>query len=78
MSWAKKDYELVARILRDAQREYNATAARIDYEGNAGSSFMLLTIATHFANEFQRDNPRFDRTRFLKACREVFLSQTSD
>ena len=30
---------------------------------------LRLTIATHFADLFQQDNPRFDRTRFLKACK---------
>ena len=34
----------------------------------AGAKDQLQIIANHIADGCQRDNPRFDRARFLKAC----------
>jgi hypothetical protein len=53
----KKDYELIARIMR----EYNGRA--IDSE-----RFVLSEVAKTFATELAAGNPRFDRATFLRAC----------
>lgn len=60
----KKDYEAVAKIMRAAARWQNADNSAIFHE----QEWMRLKIATLFADLFETENPRFDRTRFLKAC----------
>jgi hypothetical protein len=53
---SRKDYELIARVLRDAN-----VADEHQYE-------LLERIALGFALELAATNPRFDRERFLAAC----------
>jgi hypothetical protein len=48
----RKDYELIARVIRYAE-----------IDERAGDR-----IARDFAYALAKDNPRFDRARFLKAC----------
>ena len=61
----KKDYELIATALRQAT--ITGTCVR-------SSSDLDLVNATHraaassLASALERDNPRFDRDRFLAAC----------
>lgn len=55
----KKDYIAIAEVLREL--------------GNAGvrsfdSAEDCIAIAHAFADILQRDNPRFDRARFVLAC----------
>lgn len=52
VTMTKKDYEFIARIIH----------ALKDKGETRGS------VAVHFAEELARENPRFDRTRFLTAC----------
>jgi hypothetical protein len=55
----KKDYELIAGIIAQNQADF--------FEGEDGHS--LLKILSHqLANELATDNPRFNRSTFLKAC----------
>lgn len=54
----KKDYELIAAAIADAVR--NAP--------NAGGHSYHYDIASNPADRLERDNPRFDRFRFLRAC----------
>lgn len=51
----KKDFELIANILRD-NRE--------------GAEVTIDTLAEHFACAFTYTNPRFDAERFITACKE--------
>ena len=51
----RKDYKLIAEILRDS------LDAIID-------DLALEALASNFADELAKDNPRFNRERFLKAC----------
>jgi hypothetical protein len=53
---SRKDYELIARVLRDAN-----VADEHQYE-------LLERIALGFALELAATNPRFDRECFLAAC----------
>lgn len=57
----KKDYELVARVLRDTE----AACLRSQWDAvwrDRGR------VAEAFADELASTNPRFDRARFLRAC----------
>ena len=55
----KKDYELIAGVIAQNQADF--------VEGEDGHA--LLGILSHqLANELQGDNPRFNRSTFLKAC----------
>lgn len=53
----KKDFELIARVLKAGRN-----ADRPD------SSITVDAIAEDFAGALAKENPRFDRRRFLKAC----------
>jgi len=53
----KKTYEFVAEVLRQEH------SIALYYE----KASLILTVEA-FADAFQRDNPRFNRERFLKAC----------
>lgn len=48
----KKDFQLIARILRDLPADLYGPEQ----------------VAERFAEELKRTNPRFDAARFLKAC----------
>lgn len=54
----KKDYILIAGSLRMTD-EWTAKAIRRD---------LFIILCENLANSLQRDNPRFDRKRFLEAC----------
>lgn len=56
----RKDYILIASTIAEVRAKY----AR----GHAANEF-LDTVAIELADKLARDNPRFDRTRFLKACK---------
>lgn len=51
----KKDYELIARVLRTAE-----------IDGQVGLPPMDLIQA--FADELEATSPRFERERFIAAC----------
>ena len=54
----KKDYELIATIIRGHQ--------------DGGKHDMVVRwLALSMAIEFQKDNPRFNKERFIKACTRV-------
>ena len=59
-----KDYVLIARALHAARAADDLRAASADF------CLALDTTAERFALVLALDNPRFDRERFLKACRE--------
>jgi len=54
--WTQMTYILVAKVLR----QYGG--CRCVENGN------ITHIAVRFADEFERDNDRFDRQKFLSAC----------
>jgi hypothetical protein len=51
---SRKDYEMIVRVLNDP------TLHLPDAKRNA--------LASRFADELQKDNPNFNRSRFMKAC----------
>lgn len=60
-----RHYERTAQIIRTAQQHMQAPSLP---ETQAIMHFMALKIATLFADYYEKDNPSFDRSRFLKAC----------
>lgn len=50
----RKDYELIARVLRNADEMIDEMA--------------LEALAENFADELAETNPRFDRARFISAA----------
>lgn len=57
----RKDYELIAKALK-TQIEISRTYNEEDGE------FAVTNIAFDLVTDLAKDNPRFDRDRFLKAC----------
>lgn len=52
----RKDYVLIARAIRQARNEYDDIPIGIS------------CVTLHLANALERDNPRFDRDRFISAA----------
>lgn len=52
----KKHFELVARVIKSMPSFAPTLRAQ------------RASCANAFADEFERENPRFDRARFLAAC----------
>ena len=55
---SKKDYELVAAIIRG-------------HQDGGTRDIVVRGLALSMAMEFQKDNPRFNKERFIKACTRV-------
>jgi hypothetical protein len=62
----RKDYELIAATLNAQALEYRSGTAFSHDDDVALEA--LLRIANSVADALTRDNPRFDRERFLSAC----------
>jgi hypothetical protein len=56
----KKDYELIARVLRET--------SVLCLGGSYKDARAIQAYAEAFADEFALTNPRFNRERFLAAC----------
>jgi hypothetical protein len=57
----KKDYELIAEMIREARRETETTPMA------AMEAIDNLTLGLSVA--LRQDNPRFDHVRFVAACK---------
>lgn len=55
----KKDYELIARNIAQVRREFRGVEDGVN---------AIRDVAVFIASDLERDNPRFDRERFLIAC----------
>lgn len=53
---SKKDYEAIARIIKDLTTE----------EGDIAQGYLMEELSDYF----EKDNPKFDRDKFYKACYE--------
>lgn len=60
----RKDFELIARALRDARPAVTSRNEEMTRERLSA----LDTAAQLVASELESTNPRFNRGRFLKAC----------
>ena len=54
----RKDYILIASIIQDAEINRHESTPRITF----------YFLAHNFADMLARDNPHFNRAKFLKAC----------
>ena len=50
------------------RKHYVAIAEIIALHNEEHSNEIITALAGHMANYFKRDNPKFDRERFLTAC----------
>lgn len=55
-----RHFATIAAIIRDMDFVHTGTQGFVDIRED---------VATHFANGLARTNPRFDRKRFLAACK---------
>lgn len=53
----RKDYVLIAGAIADRMRDADHT-----------QTLTIDAVASRIADALQRDNPRFDRGRFMAAC----------
>lgn len=58
----KKDYIIIAKVIHEHYGN------RLDHYHDSANNVALGDLVNHFANAFQRDNPRFDKQKFLIAC----------
>jgi len=63
---SKKNYVLVAKCIKHAvdtgPKENDTIGIKMGYDG------ALRRIVDGLVSEFQQDNPKFDRAKFIKAC----------
>lgn len=57
---SKKDYEMIAEAFKIS----NGSITIAPYDAETA----LSLVATILADSFEKENQRFDRARFLKAC----------
>lgn len=60
MSMSKKDYEAIAEVFNEWV-SFNSGEDDID-------TYPAFQLSDGLANYFEKDNPRFDRERFMIAC----------
>lgn len=60
----KKDYELIARILHRNVTSTDPKMTEVKYTGVQISKAMVM----QFADVLQKNDPRFDRTKFMLTC----------
>lgn len=53
----RKQYQLIADVI-----------ARNEFSHLPSGNNAIVSLANSLADEFEKDNPRFDRARFLTAC----------
>lgn len=64
----KKDYTVIAKILKHESSELLSLDAITGCDISQGME-AVNNIAEHFASYLEIDNPKFDRKRFLEACK---------
>ena len=58
------------------KKHYEAIAKELLFYNAGRDKQVIERIANSFADYFEQDNPRFDRSRFLEACGIDTKSQT--
>ena len=61
---SRKDYEAIAKVLRETAIDYNNTP-------QSDPDALIADIAYGLAEYMQKDNRAFDRARFLRAVAHV-------
>ena len=62
----RKDYELIANVIRETKFDASVENPVDNYEKGFVAGIQTLEDALNV--EFQKTNPRFDVVRFQKAC----------
>jgi heterodisulfide reductase subunit A-like polyferredoxin len=70
----KKDFELIARAIRDARpiRKLDELTSQAARNAVIGANSALDSAAHNLADAIQVSHPRFDKHRFLKACESAY------
>ena len=74
MSMSRKDYESVARVLRKGRLLTTSDAE--PFLNISETDFSRLVIL--LSRTFRMDNPRFDHSKFYKACGIDYLNQLEE
>lgn len=61
----RKDYAGIAAVIADSYPNYVDEASE---PARKGKIAQYVTTATRLADHFEKENPRFDRKRFINAC----------
>lgn len=61
-----KDFQKIADVLNDEIENMDPTPGNASFHG--GQAAMLANVATSMARMLAKENPRFDRDKFLTAC----------
>ena len=56
----KKDYELIAKVIKEMENKYDGDDWTVD-----GTIYLY---ASNLAAAFNKDNPKFDQEKFMEAC----------
>jgi hypothetical protein len=65
----RKDYEFIAKTIRDTQERIRATAETATPDWKAMEQLRgVRRVAAHFTDALREENPSFDAQRFLTAC----------
>lgn len=69
MSMTKKDYELIAQVIRD-RFENSQLLDRLNFTVKEveATEATITDLAYYMSSRLAQDNPNFDRKRFLEAC----------
>jgi hypothetical protein len=68
VKFSKRHYEVIAKILRGGHVRISEEPGETITYMSAGRFAEIYDLAREFAEEFERDNPLFSRSRFLNAC----------
>jgi hypothetical protein len=63
-----KDFQKIADVLNDSIEDMSPPVIPGSSEFRGGQAYMLASVARSMADMLQKDNPRFDRAKFLTAC----------
>ena len=62
----RKDYELIAKAIKDVGLFYHVMGCR-----DVVTERVLSSVARELARELGAENPRFDQERFMESCEVV-------
>jgi Mn-containing catalase len=65
----KKHFEMIAEVIAMMNLGVDKSTSAATKNHVAGIQCARASIARELARQFSSENPRFDRARFLKACK---------
>ena len=67
----QRHYEAIARLMVDHQPVWSIGTQNMDVYN--GKTDQWIEIVESLCHEFAQDNPRFKKTKFLKACGWMYV-----